>query len=195
MLSKQQRMATYFVLKTLAISFGATTFLSAPARADLSGEKSVYLVTKSGEETKVATLNFSKNATGSSYKLEYDYSKFEEHAGFGSSDLGRLLDPQMLCHLAYPYKSRHAISKDDLQDLEYDFLYIHKAPGEYGINFWNGIYYKISQKPDGTFEGILMETDMDVLASPPEDYTRPITHGALNENEDGKHFYPKMLIK
>ena len=195
MLSKQQRMATYFVLKTLAISFGATTFLSAPARADVSGEKSVYLVSKSGEETKVATLNFSKNATGSSYKLEYDYSKFEEH--FLSMRPFKCLQTsaQMLCHLAYPYKSRHAISKDDLQDLEYDFLYIHKAPGEYGINFWNGIYYKISQKPDGTFEGILMETDMDVLASPPEDYTRPITHGALNENEDGKHFYPKMLIK
>ena len=102
---------------------------------------------------------------------------------------------QMLCHLAYPYKSKRAIKSDDLQDIEYDFLYIHKSAGEYGINFWNGIYYKIAEKPDGTFEGILMETDMDVLASPPKDYSRPISHAALNENEDGKHYFPQILIK
>jgi len=188
------------LVKLFACSFLAVTIVfvslnSKNAFASVTGTKNVYLISKTGEETKVATLQFTKSDAGSSYKIEYDYTKFSEH--FLSMRPFKCLEikSEMICHLAYPYKSRRNIKANDLQDIEYDFLYIRKAAGEYGIDFWNGIYYKINQKPNGTFEGVLMETDMDILASPPKDYTRPITHDALNENEDGKHHFPKMIIK
>lgn len=185
-------------LRSALIALGLVIALmtAVQSRAETgANSKTVYLVSKSGEETKIATLKFNGTTGKRSYKIDYDYTKFSEH--FLSMRPFKCLETssQMICHLPYPYKSRQTIKKDDLQDLEYDFLYIHKSPGEYGINFWNGIYYKIQEKPDGSFEGVLMETDMDVLASPPEDYTRPITHASLNENEDGKHHYPRLVIK
>ena len=195
MIHKRQKLVGYFIIASLAISFSLISLATIASYAEVSGTKSVYLVSKSGEKTRVATLIFTKAAKGTSYKLEYDYSKFSEH--FLSMRPFKCMQApeQMICHLGYPYKSRRAIKSGDLQDLEYDFLYIHKSAGEYGINFWNGIYYKIKQMPDGTFKGVLMETDLDVLASPPEDYSRPISHAELNENEDGKHQFPNLIIK
>ena len=48
------------IMMGILIQFISTT----PTIAAPTGQKNVYLVTKSGEETKVATLNFTKSPSG-----------------------------------------------------------------------------------------------------------------------------------
>lgn len=104
--------------------------------------------------------------------------------------------PQTVCHLIYPYKTKNLITTGDLKDLEYAFLFIHKSAKEYGINFWNGIYYKMQRQPDGSITGKIGETDMNELASPPEKtYDRPIGGDDLEKSTSDKHRFPKIEIK
>jgi len=73
---------------------------------------------------------------------------------------------KMLCHLPYPYENRRRIGPRDLTDLEYDLLFIARSPTEYGIDPWNGRYFRL--RWDGeAIVGEMHETDLDVLASPP----------------------------
>lgn len=105
---------------------------------------------------------------------------------------------QLLCHLPYPYQNQQLISPDDLTDLEYQLLFIRKAPNDYGINPWFGVYYRLrwENPPQGPITGQLFETDMDVLAAPPEDPgSRPITEDALYEAAPGVHWLPDILIR
>lgn len=85
----------------------------------------------------------------------------------------------MLCHLPYPYENRRRIGRDDLTDLEYDLLFIARSPTEYGIDPWNGRYFRL--RWDGeAIVGAMHETDLDVLASPPAagDY-RPLADAEM----------------
>ena len=101
---------------------------------------------------------------------------------------------QVVCHLAYPYEIKHHITSDDLTDLEYDLLFIHKRPEEYGIDAWNGFYYEMKMTDSG-FEGELRETDLNVLAAPPKDGNlRPIKRSELHEASD-KHWPRRVIIE
>jgi len=74
---------------------------------------------------------------------------------------------KMLCHLPYPYENRRVIGRDDLTDLEYDLLFIARSPTEYGIDPWNGRYFRLRWDGD-RIVGEMYETDLDVLAAPPD---------------------------
>ena len=99
------------------------------------------------------------------------------------------------CHVPYPYEIERNIS-DTLTDLEYDFLFIWKGATEYGINMWNGVYYKLEAEPSGRLVGVLHELDMNLLSVPPEDgVTRPLKPGDLHESEPESHWLPRMIIE
>ncbi len=159
-------------------------------------EKTISLIGKDGSKFQVAKiiLTLQENKKHS-FEIIWDDTKFSEH--FLSMRPFKCIDgAQTVCHLGYPYKTKNRISKTDLKDLEYALLFIHKNEKEYGINFWNGIYYRLKREDNGTITGSVWETDMNELASPPEkEFDRPIGDSDLVEGAEGKHRFPKIIIQ
>jgi hypothetical protein len=100
------------------------------------------------------------------------------------------------CHLPYPYAWKGEITEADLTDLEYALLFVQKVPTAYGINLWDGIYYKLSLAADGKITGALHDIDMDNLASPPKDGSlRPITTDMINAAAANGQWLPTLSIE
>lgn len=161
-----------------------------------SSEKTITLIGKDGSKLQVAKIIFKKEeANEQSFEIKWDDSKFSEH--FLSMRPFKCIDgPQTFCRLEYPYKTRNRITNTDLQDLEYALLFLHKNQQEYGINFWNGVYYRLKKEANGSISGSVWETDMNELASPPEtEFGRPIGGSDLVEGAEGKHRFPKLIIQ
>lgn len=158
-------------------------------------EKTINLIDKDGTPLEIGKITFSEADKGKSFTIKWNDKPFSEH--FLSMRPFRCIDgEQTICHLAYPYKTRKQITDDNLMDLEYEFLFLHKGKGEYGINFWNGVYYRLTRQDDGSFTGEVWETDMNELASPPdEEYGRPIGNDDLTLGAKGKHRFPRLEIK
>lgn len=98
------------------------------------------------------------------------------------------------CHVPYPYEIKRDVSAD-LTDLEYDFLFVWKGATEYGINMWNGVYYKLTEA-NGKVIGILHEMDMDSLsAPPPPGELRPVQPKDLHESDPESHWLPRLIIE
>lgn len=159
-------------------------------------QRTVTLKASSGDSIDIARILLSKQPDGGySYTLDMDDSKFSNH--FLSMRPFKCFQgpKQMLCYLPYPYDKTRKLSQSDLTDLEYDLLFIHRKSTDYGIDPWNGIYYKLTLLKDVQLAGVLKEVDLDILATPPEKgVTRPITHQDLNEADQDSHSYPRLLI-
>ena len=78
-------------------------------------------------------------------------------------------DKETWCHLAYPYDLKKRITASDLTDLEYALLFLFKPPAGYGIDTWNGLYFKLSLADNGTISGPVHDVDFGPLGVPPED--------------------------
>lgn len=167
----------------------ALAFVAAPLWAD--EQRQVYLEDRAGERTQIATLTVSPDGI---YDVRMNAAVFSDH--FLSMRPFRCLEgpAKNWCHVPYPYQIRRDIS-DDLTDLEYDFLFLWKGSGDYGINIWNGVYYRI--EPDGAgFRGVLHEMDMDLLASPPDaDNLRPLRPADIIESDPDSHWLPVLVIE
>lgn len=183
------------IYKLSLAAFLTLSFLTTPVTAKTT-EKTVSLIGKDGSKLQVAKIIFTaKENNTESFEIKWDDSKFSEH--FLSMRPFKCIDGQQtVCHLGYPYKTKNRISKTDLQDLEYALLFIHKNEKEYGINFWNGIYYRLKREENGAITGTVWETDMNELASPPaKEFDRPIGGADLVEGAEGKHRFPKIIIQ
>jgi hypothetical protein len=100
------------------------------------------------------------------------------------------------CHLPYPYEWMGEISETDLTDLEYALLFVQKEPTAYGINLWNGIYYRLTLETSGRISGTLHEVDMDTLASPPaKGNFRPLTEELLTKVPADGQWLPQLVIE
>lgn len=103
--------------------------------------------------------------------------------------------PRLQCHLPYPYQKTREISKSDLGDLEYDLLFLVKQVREFGVNFWNGRYYRLHWQGHAIV-GKALATDMNILASkPPAGVTRPIQASDLTEITTADTPYPSIRIQ
>lgn len=175
------------------VSFWAVIAIAAP----LEGKKKVILQPAAGKPVTIATVDFIKEKDGSySYVLEMVDGLYSDHFLSMRPFKCFTAPKQMLCHLAYPYTKTQKLTSTDLQDLEYDLLFIHRKGEEYGIDPWNGLYYKLTLLDNGTLAGVLKEVDLDILAVPPEkDVTRPIVASDLNEAEPTSHSYPTLTIQ
>ncbi len=154
----------------------------------------ILLQNHQGESRDLGTLELSDETDGMHYRINWDDSRFENH--FLSMRPFKCLPhpTQLVCHLPYLYKIRRIIRDNDLTDLEYDMLFLHKTPQEYGINAWNGLYFKF-RRTDNGFEGQLRETDLNVLQAPPVDGNlRPIDPEELYEASD-KHWPRRIVIE
>jgi hypothetical protein len=170
-------------------------FISNPSLADLVGEKGVYLVDKMGGQQRVATISLKPKGKGYLYTLNLDTEHFEDQ--FLSMRPFKCLmgGEQVVCYVEYPYINQRYIEEDDLTSLEYDLLFLHKSPTEYGINLWNGIYYKLHFENE-EISGQLYELDMNLLSAPPEEgIIRPITGDDIFEGDVDNQRFPELLIK
>ena len=129
------------------------------------------------------------------YRVVWDDTKFGDF--FLSMRPFKCLEgPEKLwCRVGYPYEINRRIGDADLTDLEYDLLFVWKNARDYGIDMWNGIYYKLTAD-EKRLNGTLFEMDMNVLASPPDDGNlRPIEPDMLDEGDPDSHWLPRLVIE
>ncbi len=173
----------------------AALFGLAAQAAPLEGQKGLYLLDGSGEKKQIGTVAFNPTDNGSTYEIEWQDEGFSEH--FLSMRPFRCLEGPVKywCRVPYPYEINRVVSADDLKDLEYDTMFIWKGATEYGINMWNGIYYKLAIDGD-RLVGALHEMDMDKLSAPPEQGNlRPIREQDLEPGEPESHWLPVLIIE
>jgi len=99
------------------------------------------------------------------------------------------------CYLAYPYQLHNTVTANNLRDLEYNLLFIKKSKEEFGIDAWNGIYYRLSIDESGTITGAMSQGDLNVLQSPPEAYSYPIDPNEFFTDDAAKQRFPTLIIK
>lgn len=163
-----------------------------------SAPRQITLQTEKGEQLTIGQLLLSPAGEGYRAEVKMDDDVYGDY--FLSMRPFKCLESekQLLCHLPYPYQNAQQISHDDLIDLEYQLLFIRKVPTDYGINPWFGVYYKLQWEnpPHGPITGQLHETNMDILAAPPEDpTTKPITADELYEADLAEHWLPTLIIR
>lgn len=169
-------------------AFLAACVVCCPALAD---QRTVYLEDSEGQRIEIATLDVSDDGD---YSVAMNDAAFTDH--FLSMRPFKCLEgpAKHWCHVPYPYPNARNISQDTT-DLEYDFLFLWKGATEYGINMWNGVYYKLDKAGDA-LTGTLYEMDMNTLASPPDDGNlRPVAESDLHESEPESHWLPKLVIE
>jgi len=104
-----------------------------------------------GEAVVIANLEL---AEVDGYQLEFRDAPFTSH----------FLSMRLQCRSDYPYKKDTHISADDLGNLEYDLLSLVKQTDEFGVDFWNGRYYRL--RWDGqAIVGTAVAVDMNLPAS------------------------------
>lgn len=143
----------------------------------------------------IATIDFNVTSSGSDYQLSMNENRFSDY--FLSMRPFKCMTDKvnMLCHLPYPYDLNRHISDGNLTALEYDFLFIRRKPADYGINPWNGLYYRL-QKTGDDYIGQAHEVDLDILAvPPPEDEPYPIKAQDLHPIDEQQLWLPRLLIK
>ncbi|ORU91097.1 MAG: hypothetical protein A6F72_00840 [Cycloclasticus sp. symbiont of Poecilosclerida sp. N] len=177
------------------ILFVMLFFLSSASLASpLEGLKKIYLVSTMGELTQIANVEFESNEKGVAYKVSMIDTPFENQ--FLSMRpfqclMGKI---QVMCHVPYPYEKKGYVTQSDFSNLSYDLLFLHKTPSEYGINMWNGIFYKLGLN-NGELSGLVLEIDMNILAVPPDDLDEPIPEDEFFEADVTNYAYPRIVIK
>ncbi|WP_107846986.1 hypothetical protein [Litoreibacter ponti] len=153
--------------------------------------RTVFVEDSDGARIEIASLEVTEDG---SYALTMNETPFSDHF-LSMRPFKCLAGPKKhWCHVPYPYEIARNVSSD-LTDLEYDFLFVWKDATEYGINMWNGIYYKLEDAGDG-FVGRAHEMDMDVLSAPPDaGDLRPLQAKHLHESDPDSHWLPRLIIE
>jgi len=162
--------------------------------AEESRSLRIELLDTEGKGSVIGQLHLSGGPAHYQYQVELDETLFNDH--FLSMRPFKCLEgpKYWLCHLPYGYANRRQISTDDVTDLEYDLLFIRKLPSEFGIDAWNGVYYRLTWQEDG-LQGQLHEVDLNLLSAPPAegDY-RPIAAIDLTPGDPQTHWLPYIKI-
>ncbi len=172
-------------------------FCCKPSAADFPAQASIYLQPADGDEINIGRVVFSPSGSSSSaFAVTLNNDVFTDH--FLSMRPFRCLqgDTEWFCYLEYPYELRGIVTPDDLTDLEYQLLFIRKTPSEFGIDAWNGLYYKLVLEDDATLTGQLLEGDLNSLQSPPaEKYDRPVDLEEFIPASKSKRLFPTLKIR
>lgn len=165
--------------------------------ASFPRDAGIFLVSPDDEKLRIGSVTFSHEADGTAmFMVDLDETMFTEH--FLSMRPFRCIETaqEWYCHLPYPYALTTTVSADDLTDLEYNLLFIRKLPSEFGIDAWNGLYYDLSVTGEGMLSGILLEGDLNPLASPPDSPdARPIKRADFIEADVNRRAFPRLVIE
>lgn len=177
------------MLRQVSLLVGCALAFGAPVFAQNWDGYRVCLEDNAGAQIEIAQLK--GNAQG--YEVEMDEDAFSDH--FLSMRPFKCIEgpEKTWCHVPYPYTIVRQTTQD-LTDLEYDFLFVWKGRTEYGIDMWNGVYYRLQSDGDG-YVGHLHEMNMDIIAAPPDDgILRPIRDVDLEEVDAESHWLPRLRI-
>lgn len=156
---------------------------------------SVYLLDNNGNETAIGSILFNSN-DGETFgiKVEIEGDVFEDQF-LSMRPFNCITDPkEWYCYLQYPYELDNTITSADLLDLEYQLLFILKSPSEFGIDAWNGLYFKLAFAQPQVLVGTALQGDLNVLQSPPEPNTRPIDLIEFIDESSARRF-PQLIIR
>ena len=163
------------------------------------GQKTITLISAAGERHVIGHATFTAQPDHNdttTFDIKLDAPEFS--AEFLSMRPFSCLagEKEMWCHLAYPYDLKKQISAADLTDLEYALLFLHKPQTGYGIDPWNGLYFKMSLGEDGAITGTLHDVNLDPLGVPPADRSaRLIGPENLTVSDPATHRFAKIEIK
>lgn len=155
----------------------------------------VFLKNTDGEQYLIGELATNPAEQGTEFSFRLHKETFGDY--FLSMRPFRCLenDSRMLCYLPYPYEKPKVFSDEEMRSLEYEFLFIQRSAAEYGIDPWNGVYYRLAMQ-DGKLQGSAHAVDLNVLASPPEGgVVFPLSHDDLHEVEAAQVWLPSLEIK
>lgn len=155
----------------------------------------VYLSNSSGEQYLIGSLEAEGKEQGAEFKFSLRKQSFGDY--FLSMRPFECLesDGRMMCYLPYPYEKPTVFGDAEMRPLEYDLLFIQRQKKDYGIDPWNGLYYKLSWQ-DGVLKGEAHAVDLNVLASPPEDgIVYPLDEDDLHPLESDQLWLPDLVIE
>jgi PQQ-dependent catabolism-associated CXXCW motif protein len=156
----------------------------------------IYLIDRNDTEVPIGRVDFTAVDNGQSrFTVEIDSPALVDQ--FLSMRPFRCLtgDSEWFCHLPYPYQLHQRITPDDLTELAYQLLFLWKSPDSFGIDAWNGVYYRLTMEADGSIRGALLQGDLNVLASPPEPYSHPLDPAEFIEEGADRRLYPALVIR
>lgn len=155
----------------------------------------VYLTNPDGERYFIGDLSTRKADSEVQFSFTLNNDSFGDY--FLSMRPFRCLEkaPSMVCYLPYPYDKPTVYSDAEMRAIEYDFLFIHRKSADYGIDPWNGLYYKL-QWDQGELRGSAYAVDLNVLASPPENgEVYPLSDVDLHELDPDQLWLPTLEIE
>ena len=198
-MSLKDRAAALFRIDLLiaaTLSLMALHVMTAHAAGLPGGKKAITLVAADGARMPIGHVTLTPDGDGSKIAVVLDAPEFGDQ--FLSMRPFRCLPgtKETWCHLQYPYETKGRITAADLMDLEYALLFLFKPPASYGIDAWNGLYFKLTLDEAGGFSGALHESDFNVLAVPPDKGDlRPVPHTALTAVDPGAHRFATIEIR
>jgi len=145
------------------------------AGGELIPEARILITDQAGESFDIGRVQFVSGEAGQyGIDVEVESELFNDH--FLSMRPFKCLDgaAEWYCHQPYLYELNNVVTEDDVSDLEYQLLFIRKSAKEFGIDAWNGLYFKLARGEDGIWRGTLLEGDLNVLQSPPPEGVKPI---------------------
>ncbi len=185
-------------MKLAVLLLGLLSSFSAQAGSGKlpAGQKTISLKSADGTRLVIGTATFTPDGAGATVSVQMTAPEYQDE--FLSMRPFRCLagDKETWCHLEYPYEVKGHVTAGDLVDLEYKLLFLFKPPAGYGIDAWNGLYFKLVLQEDGAISGNVHDVDLNVLAVPPEDRkARVIGHQDLTAVEPGSHRFATIEIR
>lgn len=181
--------------KELIGALGIVAAAGAAGAEPFEGTKTLTLEAQNGAQVVVGTVQFSGEGPDFSYRITWDLGQFGDY--FLSMRPFKCLDgaDKLWCRVPYPYEIARRVSGADLTDLEYDTLFVWKRSGDYGIDLWNGIYYRLDVTESGLV-GRLHEIDLGVLSAPPDaGDLRPVGPFDIEPGDPSSHAWPVLRIE
>ena len=75
-------------------------------------------------------------------------------------------------------------------------MFLFKPPSGYGLDAWNGLYFRLTLGKGGKLGGALQEADFNILAVPSDaSDLRPISHSDLTPARPGAHRFDRVVIE
>lgn len=180
-------------MKTLIAALMLGLAASPAAAFDLSGTKQIALVTKDGQTIPMGTVDFIKDGDKAKFALHVDTSKFQTFF-LSMRDFKCAVGPELQCYVPYPYNNPSTVTAQDLAWLEHGLLFFWKMPNAYGADLGKGLIYKMKVTDKG-IEGTPQAINLDAIASPPDDLSKPPFSPDTREDiGDGQRWIAKMTI-
>jgi hypothetical protein len=188
-----------------ARSLGRATLLLAclllPLRAgavealpDLDGVRTVVFERGNGERQAIATIRFEPLANGRYRFLLRESATLKEQ--FLAMRPFKCVEGVLRTLCLFPFGSEAEVGPGELWPLEYQLMFLHKAPSAVAIDSRNGIYFRLSAAGRG-FAAQPHDVDMEPIIVPDgtRNPRRPIVYGDLLPMDRPPAWLPRLTIE